>query len=496
MKNAYESLTEHYAKIGDLRHISAITSWDEAAVMPAGGGKARGDAMATLSVVIHELVVDSQVGDWIDACSNLDLDDWQVANLREIRREYEQTTCLPSEFVHRQSVATSACEQAWRTLRAENDWQALLPSLEKVVDCAREEASIRAGQSGLSRYDAMLDTYEPGMTSARLDEVFAELKDFLPGFIGQVLEKQASTPVLLMGDHFPIELQRDLGLKVMSALGFDFDHGRLDVSHHPFCGGVPEDVRITTRYTTDNFVESLMAVIHETGHAMYEQGRPKGWHGQPVSEARSAGTHESQSLLMEMQAARSAEFIRFLTPLVQEVFQPAKGDPAWEEANLQRLLTRVERGYIRVDADEVTYPLHVILRYEIEKDLIEGVIEVTDIPDLWKAKMQAYLGVDTHGNFRNGCMQDVHWPAGLFGYFPTYTLGALMAAQYFAAAKRALPELPSQLEQGNFVELLGWLRNNVHQQGSLMSVESLLESATGEPLNTQYFIDHVKRRYG
>ena len=496
MKNAYESLTEHYQKIGDLRHVAAMTMWDEAAMMPTGGGPARGQAQATLSVVIHELVVDEQVGDWLDACSNLDLDDWQRANLREIRREFEQTTCLDADFVRRQSIAASNCEQAWRQLRAEDDWNGLKPLLEEVVACSREEAAIRAEQSGLSPYDAMLDTYEPGMRAAQLDQVFGELKAFLPGFIEYVLEKQKSKPLLSLGDSFSIEQQRELGLKVMSVLGFDFEHGRLDVSHHPFCGGVPEDVRITTRYTTENFVESLMAVIHETGHAMYEQGRPKGWHGQPVSKARSAGIHESQSLLMEMQAGRSKEFVGFLAPLAREVFGAAGDDPAWQAENLHRLVTNVERGYIRVDADEVTYPLHVILRYEIEKALIQGEVQVSDIPELWHEKMMTYVGVDTRGNYRNGCMQDVHWPASLFGYFPTYTLGALMAAQFFAAAKRDVTDLSAHLADGDFAPLLGWLREKVHGKGSLLSVEDLLVSATGEGLNPSFYIEHVKNRYG
>lgn len=495
MKNAYEMLTDHYRKVGDLRHVYSITSWDEAAMMPVGGGTARGEALATLDVVIHEMVVDGPVGDWLDACSNLDLDDWQRANVREIRREYEEMSCLPSEFVSRVSIARSNCEQAWRTLREQNDWHSLTPLLETVVDCAREEAVIRAGKTGLSPYDAMLECYEPGMTSSRLDELFGDLKLFLPGFIDEVLARQAEQPLKPLGDYFPVSQQREIGLKVMKSLGFDFDHGRLDISHHPFCGGVQEDVRITTRYTTDNFVESLMAVIHETGHAMYEQGRPAGFKGQPVSNARSSGVHESQSLLMEMQAGRSREFVSFLGPLVREAFDRDVSDQAWQDQNLYRLLTNVERGYIRVDADEVTYPLHVILRYEIEKDLIEGRLDVADIPDRWDAAMMDYLKVDTRGNYRNGCMQDVHWSASLFGYFPTYTLGAMMAAQFFAKARGALPDLSGQMAAGDFSSLVAWLRENIHSKGSLLTVDELLESATGEVLNPGHFIAHLQQRY-
>lgn len=495
MKNAYEELTDHFRKIGDLQHVYAITSWDEAAMMPAGGGEARGKALATLGVMIHELTVSSEIGDWLDTCSNLELDEWQQANLREIRREYESATCLPSSLVRESSLAASKCEQAWRSAREDNDWGSIKPLLEDVVARARESATVRSEKTGLSKYDSLLETFEPGMRSARVDELFAGLKDFLPDFAEQVIAEQDRFETFSPGDHFPVEAQRDLGLKVMQVLGFDFEHGRLDVSHHPFCGGVKEDVRITTRYTTDNFFESLMAVIHETGHAMYEQGRPKGWDGQPVGVARSMGVHESQSLMMEMQAGRSKEFISFLAPLIRESFGVSGGDPAWSEDNLHHLYVRVERGLIRVDADEVTYPLHVILRYEIEKALIEGEIEVAHIPDLWDEKMMTYLKRDTRGDFKDGCLQDVHWHAGLFGYFPTYTLGAMMAAQQFAAAKREIPDILDQLGQGDVCGLLGWVRQNIHECGSLHSVSELMKNATGEDLNERFFVDHLKARY-
>jgi len=495
MKNAYEELTDHFRKIGDLQHVYAITSWDEAAMMPAGGGEARGKALATLGVMIHELTVSSEIGDWLDTCSNLELDEWQQANLREIRREYESATCLPSALVRESSLAASKCEQAWRSAREDNDWDRIKPLLEDVVARARESAEVRSEKTGLSKYDALLETFEPGMRSARVDELFAGLKSFLPDFAEQVIAEQAGRETHSPGDHFPVDKQRDLGLKVMQVLGFDFEHGRLDVSHHPFCGGVKEDVRITTRYTTENFFESLMAVIHETGHAMYEQGRPEGWDGQPVGVARSMGVHESQSLMMEMQAGRSKEFISFLAPVIREVFVASDADPAWSAENLHRLYVRVERGLIRVDADEVTYPLHVILRYEIEKALIEGDIEVTHIPDLWDEKMMTYLKRDTRGDYRDGCLQDVHWHAGLFGYFPTYTLGAMMAAQQFAAAKREMPDIQDQLSQGNVGGLLGWVRKNIHERGSLYTVSDLMTQATGEDLNEQFFVDHLKARY-
>jgi carboxypeptidase Taq len=283
---------------------------------------------------------------------------------------------------------------------------------------------------------------------------------------------------------------------VMKSLGFDFNHGRLDVSHHPFCGGVPDDVRITTRYQTDTFVPSLMGVIHETGHAMYEQGLPQGWTDQPVGKALSMATHESQSLLMEMQAARTRQFLEFVTPLAQQTFLGgSSNDPAWTVENLHRLYTKVQRSYIRVDADEVTYPLHIILRYELEKDLIEGSLEVKDLPEAWNAKMTEYLGLSTEGNFHDGCMQDVHWPAGLFGYFPTYTLGAMTAAQLFSAAQEQVDSLLDDIGQGNFAPLLGWLRTHVHEKGKYLNYNDLMKAATGDVLDAGYFKSHLEQRY-
>ena len=495
MRNAYEALTDHFKKVGDLRHVQAISSWDEAAMMPVGGGAARGEALASLGVVIHEMATSPEIGEWLDACSNLELDEWQSANLREIEREYLENTCLSPEFVRASSLAGSKSEQAWRLHRANNDWHSMAPHLHEVIGFAREEAAIRSEANGLGCYDAMLDTFEPGMRSSDLDKLFGSLKTELPSMIDEAIELQSRVPLLPLGDSFPVERQRDLGLQIMAAIGFDFAHGRLDISHHPFCGGVQDDVRITTRYTEKNFTESLMAVIHETGHAMYEQGLPRGMRGQPVTHARSAGVHESQSLMMEMQIGRSKAFLEFITPIVCQVFSAAPNDSAWSRQNLQRLYTNVERSLIRVDADELTYPLHVILRYEIEKELIEGRAEVSDIPAMWDEKMMVYLNIDTRGNYKDGCLQDVHWPAQLFGYFPTYTLGAMMAAQFYNAMSKALPDLVEQIRHGHLQSALEWLRTNVHNKGSLLMTEELIESATGENLNARYFLDHLKLRY-
>ncbi len=494
---SYSVLHAHFQKIYDLKHLAAIASWDEAAMMPTGGGEARGRALSTLGVVIHELLSDGSLSDLIaDAGREPGLSAWQVANVREMGRLVREATALPADLVRALSLATSKSEQAWRVCRAANDWVTMQPLLEEVVALTREKGDAIATQSGLSRYNALLDTFEPGATTAMIDPVFADLKAFLPDFARRVIEKQASEPVLPIEADFSVEKQRALGIEVMGRLGFDFEHGRLDISHHPFCGGVPQDVRITTRYNTGNFIESLMGVIHETGHAMYEQGLPGDWSDQPVGEALSAGMHESQSLLMEMQACRTRQFLTFLTPSVQRIFLGHEtNDPAWSAENLYRRYTRVRQSFIRVDADEVTYPLHVILRYEIEQALIEGQLEVRNLPEAWNEKMKAYLDLPTTGNYTDGCLQDVHWPAGLFGYFPTYTIGALTAAQLYAAANRDLPALQDEIGRGNFSPLLGWLREHVHCRGKFVSFADLLTDATGSGLSSDYFKAHVQSRY-
>jgi carboxypeptidase Taq len=330
------------------------------------------------------------------------------------------------------------------------------------------------------------------MRCAQLDRIFGEVRQWLPGLIQKVTERQARETVIAPVGPFPVPAQRALCEKAMRLLGFDFDAGRLDVSTHPFSGGVPEDVRLTTRYREDEFLVSLMGTIHETGHGRYEQNRPRELLGQPVSRARSMAIHESQSLSFEMQLGSHPGFAGLLAPLVRE----ALGDqPAFEAENLYKLVTRVKPGFIRVDADEVTYPAHIILRYEIERPLIEGEIEPEDIPALWDAKMSELLGIDTRGNFRNGPLQDVHWPEALFGYFPCYSLGAMYAAQWFAAMRRAMPDLDARIAQGDLAPVFDWLRDKIWLPASRYTTDELAIRASGEVLNPAHFKAHLEARY-
>ncbi len=492
---AYEELSKKFKRLHALQEAAGMLGWDMSAMMPAGGAEARTEQLATLSVVCHEILTDPNLDELFDKASaeTKGLDAWTQANLSEMRRRWLHATALESDLVEALSKACKRCEMIWREARPKSDFAAVLPAMKEVLNLTRQAASAKAERLGCSLYDALLDEYEPGGKSERIDAVFADLADFLPGFLQDVLDRQAKQPAALpLEGPFPLEKQEALARKLMAAVGFDFQHGRLDVSAHPFCGGVPDDVRITTRYNEDDFMIALMGVLHETGHAMYERGLPSEWRLQPVGEARGMAMHESQSLMVEMQACRSREFVDFLTPLAREAF--GGSGPAWQADNLLRHYNKVEPDFIRVDADEVTYPAHVILRYRLEKALIAGEMELEALPSEWNKGMQELLGV-TPPEDRLGCLQDIHWYDGAWGYFPTYTLGAMTAAQLFAAAKQARPEIPEALGKGDFAPLMGWLAEHVHAQASSAGFEQILEKATGKPLDPKIFEAHLKARY-
>jgi carboxypeptidase Taq len=478
-----------------LGHAQSMLGVDEAVNMPDGGAEKRADAMSVLASMAHEMATAPHIADWIDKAENEDLDAAQKAAVAEFKRSYINRTCLSSDFVARQVNAAMRCEQLWRQLRAKNDWNDFLPSFENIVALAQEEAARRAEVLKLSPYDALVEQYDPGSRSAEIARVFADLKGFLKGFIPEALEAQARRrakhPLEALAGPFAIEKQKALGLELMTAVGFDFHHGRLDISHHPFCGGVPSDVRMTTRYRTDEFLSSLMGMLHETGHGLYEQNLPHDLSHWPSMRARGMAMHESQSLFQEMQLSRRREFWEFALP-------KAKAILGLEDITIDDLLAhvhRVERGFIRVDADEATYPLHVILRFEIEQELVTGQLAAKDVPEAWDAKMREYLGLSTAGNFKDGPMQDVHWPSGAFGYFPSYTLGAMMAAQQWAAVERSVPGAAAQIAKGDFSGINAWRKENIWSKASMFSTPEIMRQATGEPLNAKYFEQHLKARY-
>ena len=488
----YDELASTWTRMHHFGHLMSIAGWDQAANMPPKGVEARASAMAEMAALLHRMRTDPGLRDRLSRAEQEDLSDFQRANLREMRREWHLANALPESLVQRQQMATSRCEHAWRSQRPANDWAGFLGNFREVLALAREEAALLSSVTGLGKYDAMMDRFEPGMTGERLDRIFGDVRQWLPGLVQSVIERQSRETVVAAQGPFAIDKQRALCERTVRLLGFDFEAGRLDVSTHPFCGGVPEDVRMTTRFREDDFLGSLTGTIHETGHGRYEQNRPREWLGQPVSEARSMALHESQSLSFEMQLGSHPGFVKHLAPLVAEAFGP---QPAFEPANLHKLMTRVKRGLVRVDADEVTYPAHIVLRYEIERPLIEGEIEPEDVPALWDAKMLELLGLDTRGNFKDGPLQDVHWPEALFGYFPCYSLGAMYAAQWFAAMRRAMPDLDERIGRGDFAVVFDWLRDNIWSQASRWSTDELTLRASGEVLNPAHFKAHLERRY-
>jgi carboxypeptidase Taq len=489
---AYPTLEERFKRLSDIGGALAVLEWDHQVMMPRGANETRAEQLATLRQIRHELLIDSRTGALLDE-AELEagqLEVWRRANLREMRRAYARAVAVEPALVAALARATARAEMTWRDARANADFKTLAPALAEVVRLTREEAAAKAEALGLAPYDALLEGYEPGISSAQIDALLDPLASFLPDFLEQVLSRQP-TPMPLEGP-FPTARQMALGRRLMAQLGFDFARGRLDESAHPFCGGVPDDIRMTARYEEADVTSGMMAILHETGHALYNAGLPRAWRHQPVGEARGMAVHESQSLLIEMQVCRSPAFLGYLAPLLAAAFE--REDPALSAENLYRRAIHVERGFIRVDADEVTYPLHVILRYRLEKALLDGRLEVADLPGAWNESMRELLGL-TPPDDRLGCLQDIHWPAGAIGYFPCYTLGAIMATQLFDAAKGAEPEILPALERGDFRPLLGWLRANVHEQGSLLDSPELLIRATGRPLELQPFLDHLRARY-
>ena len=490
--SAYVRITKRQRRLNALGGAMAQLHWDQAAMMPAGGANARAEQLATLSVLSHELSTSPEVADLIDMARSEDLRSAERVNLELFERSWQRAILLPVDLVDAMSRAESETERVWRNAKEESDFSQLAEPLNNILNLVRQQADIFADAFSLSRYDALLDLYDRGRRSQEVDRHFEDLASFLPDLLEQVKEKQASETIQFPVGPFPIDQQKQLGQTVMSALGFSFANGRLDTSAHPFTGGTPDDVRLTTRYDEEDFTKGLMGVIHETGHALYEQGLPEDLRGLCVGDSQGMTIHESQSLFFEMQMGRSPAFLKWLSPIAGKQF--GKTGPEWTHSNLSNLYARVEPGFIRVDADEVTYPLHVILRYRLEQSLLSGDLLVKDLPGAWNDGMKSLLGV-TVTDDALGCLQDIHWPSGAFGYFPTYTLGAMLAAQLFASVRKEIPDLEEQISVGNFAPVLEWLRKNIHAKGRLLPPDELIKAATGSHLSTEAFKAHLNSRY-
>lgn len=487
----YEQLKSVFDRINHISHFLSLGSWDNAVMIPQGSMTARSEATSELVKIISEVMKSPQTRELLEQAEQESLiTGWDEANLREMKRSLDSYNKVDTEILVEKSKASSECEAAWREHRGKNDFKSLAPYMEKLIEITKKQAN-QLKEDDQTLYEALLDTYEPGLKVEKIDFLFNDLKKFLPEAIQAITEKQAAwepvEPLVV-----PKEVQKKIALDVMKHLGFDFNKGRVDESHHPFCGGVPEDVRITTRYDENNFVEGLFGIIHETGHGCYEQGLPRELLGQPVASARSLGIHEGQSLLFEKQLAKTDEFIEFLLP----IFKKYLPNTNIISNQLRHAILKVEPGKIRVNADEVTYPMHIVLRYEIEKAIIEDNLDIMELPEVWDNKMQEYLGISTSGDDKNGCMQDIHWMFGAYGYFPTYTLGAMNAAQIFSTFKKENNDWAKQAKGGDFSELKKWLTKKVWSQASFYpTADELMSAATGEALNAEHFNKHIQSRY-
>ena len=496
--SAYDELLERLRDIDLIGQIGGLVSWDQEVLMPPKAAGLRAEQLAWISKTGHQRLTNPRIGELLDELEVTDgLNDVQTANVRLARESYDKATKLPTEFVEEMAKHRSKAQISWSEARAKDDFSIFRDDLAKSIDLARRKADY-LGYDEL-RYDALLDIYESGLTVARVDPLFAGLRDNVAPLIKAVVESGNRPDISWVEDNsWEQPGQEALSQGVSEAIGFDFSAGRRDASTHPFCGGPnPDDVRWTTRYSESDPFGSLYGSMHETGHGTYEQGRRRDLDFQPAGEANGLGVHESQSRLWENQIGRSHEFCEWALPMWQKHF-PQNMDGVDSEA-LWQAVNLVEPSLIRVEADEATYNMHIMIRYEIEKKLIAGDLEIDDLPDAWDDMYEEFLGIRAP-NRTLGVLQDIHWSMGAFGYFPTYTLGNLYSAQLLAAARKDLPDHDEQMRCGEFGPLLDWMREHVHQRGSILEPADLIEEATGSPPSPDAFVDYLKdkveRLYG
>jgi carboxypeptidase Taq len=490
----YLDLTARLEELSRLGGIMGVLHWDQEVIMPEGGAAIRGKQMAGLAGVLHEKSTDREMGAILDRLGALGRNSFSVfawCNIREAKRDYDRETKVPKSLVQEISELASRGQGIWVRARKDNRFTDYAPTLKRMVELKIQWA--RCIDANLSPYDVNIDVFERGAGMAFLDPIFSHLKTEIVPLIRAIQASDYKPDTSFLKGNFPLGSQETLGRRISQDLGFDFANGRMDVSVHPFCGGGhPTDVRITTRYREDNFVESLYAVVHETGHALYEQGRPYDQGDLPASEAMTMGIHESQSLFWERMVAQSEAFCSHYMDLFRgafpDVLQRVDVDMFYSAVNV------CEPSCIRVEADEVTYPMHVILRYELEKGLFDGSLAVNDLPQAWNEKMETYLGIRPPTDAL-GVLQDIHWSGGSFGYFPSYSLGAMYACQFYYALKREMPNLEKEIVAGNFAVIKNWLREKIHSQGRIHTTEELVHRVTGQPLKVDFFIDYLRKKY-
>jgi carboxypeptidase Taq len=499
-EKAMLSLKDRFKEVALLGSCSSLLSWDEQTYMPRGGAEARGEQLALLAGLVHDKSTDPQVGVWLDLAGTPDdPESAEAVNLREWRRRYERARKLPRALVEELSRAQTKAQQSWLDARRTRDFKVLEPDLARVVGLKRDQAACwaGAGATGSSLYDALMDEYEPGLSAERLRPIFATLEARISELLDTIRGRAkvaGEDARAVLKKEYPLDRQAYFAELVSGSIGFDLGRGRIDLTEHPFCSGIgPGDCRLTARYRLDDFETGLFAVLHETGHGLYEQGLDVSAYGTPMGEAAGLGVHESQSRFWENLVGRSRAFWSYWYPLAQRTFPAALGGVSPD--TFHRAIHHVEPSLIRIEADEVTYNLHIAIRFALEHELIGGNLTVAELPAAWNAVYEQKLGVRPK-NDAEGVMQDIHWPIGLIGYFPTYTIGNLLAAQLMAAIRRENAAVDEALGRGQTGPILDWLRNRVHRQGQRYHLDELAVHATGRPLSADDLSADLTRRFG
>jgi carboxypeptidase Taq len=490
----YDRLCAHVRELALLASAESLLEWDERTTLPPAGGEYRAEQISLLAGLVHQRETAPQLGEWLAELTDSPLaaDPYSDtgAVIRHVRRDYEKKTKLPQALVEELARLAVLGQRTWAEARRENDFARFRPLLERTIKLKREQAAAIGYDDVL--YDALLDDFEPGEKTATIAPLLAALRDALVPIVDPIVASGRVAP-RLPERSFPIRLQAAFGRRVAEAIGFDFNAGRLDVTDHPFCAELgPHDVRITTRYDERSPISSLFSILHEAGHGIYDQGLPADDYGLPTGQPVSHGIHESQSRLWENLVGRSRAFWEYFYADAQAIFGPALADVSLDD--FYTAINRVEPSLIRTEADEATYNLHILVRFELEQALLDDQLPVADLPGAWNEKYRQYLGIEPP-NDADGVLQDVHWSAGLFGYFPTYALGNLYAAQFFAAARRDLGELDGMFRRGEFGPLREWLRANVHLHGRRYSAAELVQRATGRPLSHDALVQHLRDKF-
>ena len=487
--HAYQELLEHYQRVSNLQKASGVLSWDQQVMMPEGGAPARSQQLSTLSGLQHELLTDDAVGEALAELSDTDLTDEQAAVVREIRREYERADAVPQDLIEDLSATSSEAIEVWEGAKADADFSQFAPTLEKLVDLRREYAEHI--DPDREPYAVLFEEYEPYLDLDTAERVLTRLREELVPLIDAIGDSDVTLPRPFEGGTYSTDTQEELSRDILDQLNYDWDRGRLDTSSHPFTAGNQYDCRVTTRFLEDDPLSALTATVHEFGHAFYNLGLPQDHYGDPLGTSRDLSVHESQSRLWENHIGRSQAFWESFMPTVEDhLGVGASADDAYRSVN------RVyDDNLIRVEADELTYHMHIVLRFEIERALIGGDLDVSEVPAVWNDKMEEYLGIrpDTDAE---GCLQDIHWTNGTFGYFPTYSLGSVLAAQLYDAADAEIGPIDDTVRAGEFDALHEWLTENVHRHGKRYPTGDLIEEATGETYTAEYFLEYVTEKYG